>query len=77
MTLDRPDARFPWDTEFTIKRRSKWAEYGPLSANNSMLGAALLFEGYVGKDYEELIFVLITMAISFGIMVALGAWWSR
>ncbi len=42
-----------------------------------MLGAALLFQGYVGKDYEELIFVLVTMAISFGIMVALGAWWSR
>lgn len=42
-----------------------------------MLSAALLFQGYVGKDYEELIFVLVTMAISFAIMVVLGAWWSR
>jgi len=48
-----------------------------LDFQQRMLGAALLFQGYVGKDYEELVFVLITMAISFGIMVALGAWWSR
>lgn len=31
------------------------------------VGDALFFPGYVGKDYEELIFVLVTMAISFGI----------
>ena len=37
----------------------------------------LAIEGFVGKDYEELVFVLITMAISFGLMVAFGAWWSR
>jgi hypothetical protein len=37
----------------------------------------LLFEGFVGKDYEELVFVLITMFISFGLMVAFGAWWQR
>ena len=77
MTLDRPDARFPKDAQFGNKRLSKWADRGSLSANSRMLGAVLLFQGYVGKDYEELIFVLITMAISFGIMVALGAWWSR
>jgi hypothetical protein len=39
--------------------------------------AALLFEPYVGKDYEELLFVLITLLISMAIMVAFGAWWSR
>jgi hypothetical protein len=33
--------------------------------------------GYVGKDYEELIFVLFTMIISMGLMVAFGAWWQR
>jgi len=37
----------------------------------------LLFTGYVGKDYQELIFVIATMALSLGIMVALGAWWQR
>ncbi len=39
--------------------------------------AALLFEPYVGKDYEELLFVLLTLLISMAIMVAFGAWWSR
>ena len=37
----------------------------------------LLFQGYVGKDYEELFFVIVTMGISFALMVAFGAWWSR
>jgi hypothetical protein len=37
----------------------------------------LAIEGFVGKDYEELVFVLLTMAISFGLMVAFGAWWQR
>jgi hypothetical protein len=41
------------------------------------LASLLLFEGFVGKDYEELVFVLITMFISFGLMVAFGAWWQR
>lgn len=35
------------------------------------------YPSYVGKDYEELLAVLITMFISFGIMVAFGAWWQR
>lgn len=35
------------------------------------------YPGYVGKDYEELLAVLFTMFISFGLMVAFGAWWSR
>lgn len=38
---------------------------------------ALAIEGFVGKDYEELVFVLLAMAISMGLMVAFGAWWSR
>ena len=33
--------------------------------------------GYVGKDYEELIFVGLTLGVSMGIMVLWGAWWSR
>ena len=37
----------------------------------------LAIEGFVGKDYEELVFVLMTMAFSFAVMVAFGAWWSR
>jgi hypothetical protein len=37
----------------------------------------LLFEPYVGKDYEELLAVLATMIIAMGLMVAFGAWWSR
>jgi hypothetical protein len=38
----------------------------------------LLFDiGFVGKDYEELVFVLMTMFFSMGLMVAFGAWWSR
>ncbi|MEX2246535.1 MAG: hypothetical protein WEC75_07590 [Dehalococcoidia bacterium] len=39
--------------------------------------AALLFQGFVGKDYEELLLVLVTMILSMAIMVAFGAWWSR
>ena len=46
---------------------------GPAGA--SMLPLAI--EGFVGKDYEELVFVLMTMAFSFAVMVAFGAWWSR
>ena len=41
------------------------------------LASLLLFEGYVGKDYEELLAVLFTLVVSMGLMVALGAWWSR
>jgi hypothetical protein len=37
----------------------------------------LLFEGTVGKDYEELIFVITTIGISMALMVLFGAWWSR
>lgn len=37
----------------------------------------LAIDGFVGKDYEELIFVLLTMAFSFALMVAFGMWWSR
>jgi hypothetical protein len=37
----------------------------------------LTFTGIVGKDYEELVAVLITMFISFAMMVAFGAWWQR
>jgi hypothetical protein len=33
--------------------------------------------GYVGKDYEELIFVGLTLAFSMGAMVLFGMWWSR
>ena len=44
----------------------------------AILGALpLLFEGTVGKDYQELIFVGATLVISLGLMVAFGAWWSR
>jgi hypothetical protein len=43
-----------------------------------LLATPLLdFTGYVGKDYEELLFVLLAMAISFALMVAFGAWWQR
>ena len=38
---------------------------------------ALAVEGFVGKDYEELVLVLVTMALSMALMVAFGAWWSR
>ena len=37
----------------------------------------LLFSGTVGKDYEELIFVILTMGISMGLMILFGQWWSR
>jgi hypothetical protein len=37
----------------------------------------LLFEPLVGKDYEELVLVLVTMFISLGLMVLFGAWWQR
>jgi hypothetical protein len=37
----------------------------------------LAIEGFVGKDYEELVFVLLAMALSMALMVAFGAWWSR
>jgi hypothetical protein len=33
--------------------------------------------GYVGKDYEELLAVFLTIILSLGMMVAFGAWWSR
>ena len=33
--------------------------------------------GYVGKDYEELIFVVLTITFSIGAMVLFGMWWSR
>lgn len=39
--------------------------------------APVLFQGFVGKDYEELVLVLVTMFLSMGLMVAFGAWWSR
>jgi hypothetical protein len=42
-----------------------------------LAAAPLLFQGTVGKDYEELIAVIITLAISFGLMLVFGAWWSR
>ncbi len=42
-----------------------------------LAAAPLLFQPVVGKDYEELIAVIVTLAISFGLMVAFGAWWSR
>jgi hypothetical protein len=42
-----------------------------------MFDPTLLFEGVVGKDYQELIYVIVTLAISMGLMVAFGAWWSR
>ena len=35
------------------------------------------FPGYVGKDYEELLAVVLTLIVSMGMMVAFGAWWSR
>jgi hypothetical protein len=38
---------------------------------------SLAIEGFVGKDYEELVLVLLTMALSMGLMVAFGAWWQR
>ena len=41
------------------------------------LASPLLFEGYVGKDYEELLAVLFTIVVSMGLLVAFGAWWSR
>lgn len=53
---------------------------GALRARSAILLLAavpLLFQPVVGKDYEELIAVVVTMAISFGLMVAFGAWWSR
>jgi hypothetical protein len=37
----------------------------------------VLFQGTVGKDWEELFLVVLTMAVSFGLMVLFGAWWSR
>ena len=37
----------------------------------------LLFSGTVGKDYQELVLVILTMGISFALMVAFGTWWSR
>jgi hypothetical protein len=37
----------------------------------------VLFEGIVGKDYEELVYVLLTMLISMVLLVAFGAWWQR
>lgn len=37
----------------------------------------LLQIGFVGKDYEELVFVLLTMFFSFVLLVAFGAWWQR
>ena len=37
----------------------------------------LLFSGTVGKDYEELFFVILTMGISFALLIAFGQWWSR
>jgi len=39
--------------------------------------ALLLFHGSVGKDYQELIYVVATLGISLGLLVAFGAWWSR
>jgi len=42
--------------------------------------SAMLLAGYVppwAPDAAELLLVLITLFISLGIMVALGAWWSR
>lgn len=38
---------------------------------------SLLFSGVVGKDYEELIFVIVTLGISMALMIAFGQWWSR
>lgn len=32
---------------------------------------------FLGPDIAELLAVLITMGISFAIMVALGYWWAR
>ena len=37
----------------------------------------MLFQGTVGKDWEELLLVILTLGISMGLMVAMGAWWSR
>ena len=42
-----------------------------------LASVSLLFSGTVGKDYEELIFVILTIAISMALMVAFGQWWSR
>jgi hypothetical protein len=35
------------------------------------------YPSYVGKDYEELLAVLVFMAMAMGLMVAFGAWWQR
>lgn len=48
---------------------------GASPAGVSMLPLAI--EGFVGKDYEELVFVLLAMFASFALMVVFGAWWSR
>lgn len=41
--------------------------------------APVLFtvKGYVGKDYEELLFVLATLGFSMLLMVLFGWWWQR
>ena len=32
---------------------------------------------FLSADFVEFLAVLVTMAIAFGVMVALGHWWSR
>lgn len=39
--------------------------------------SSLVLVGYVGKDYEELVYVFITLVLSMAVMVAFGAWWQR
>lgn len=41
------------------------------------IASVLLLEGYVGKDYEELVYVFLTLILSLAVMVAFGAWWQR
>jgi hypothetical protein len=52
-------------------------ESGRSRESMTLLASPLLFQGYVGKDYEELIFVILTLGFSMALMVAFGAWWSR
>jgi hypothetical protein len=61
----------------TPNLRSRLAELHLHRAGAHMPLLTLLQIGFVGKDYEELVFVLLTMIFSFAVMVAFGAWWQR
>lgn len=81
MTLVGADARFPVATGFTNDGGPERLKIGALSrvGGRQERVMELLWQLPVpwAPDALELVYVLATIFLSLGLMVAFGAWWSR